>query len=51
MYHHLADVVGVALGLLELRDIRWQRVLLVDLMETSLVEELQRKEGRMKTRP
>ena len=44
--HHIADVVSVALGLEELRDIRWQRVLLMNLLKISLVEPLERKEGR-----
>lgn len=36
----LADVVGIALGLEELRDIRRQRVLLMDLLQPSFVEQL-----------
>jgi len=37
---HLADVVGVALGLEELGGVMRQRVLLMDLFQTSLVEQL-----------
>lgn len=37
---YVADVVGIALGLEELRDIRRQRVLLMNLLQTSLVEQL-----------
>lgn len=40
---YVADVVGIALGLEELRHIRGQRVLLMDLLQTLLVEELQGK--------
>ena len=43
--HHLADIVGIALGLLKLRDIGRQRVLLMDLMKTSFVENLERKKA------
>lgn len=39
--HHLADVVSIAPGLEELRGIRRHRVLLMNLLETSLVETLQ----------
>lgn len=38
---YVADVVGIALGLEELRHIRIQRVLLMDLLQTLLVEDLQ----------
>lgn len=38
--YHLADVVGIALGLEELRGIRRQRVLLMNLLKTFLVEPL-----------
>lgn len=38
--YHLADVVGVALGLEQLRGIRRQRVLLVNFLNTFLVEPL-----------
>lgn len=37
---YVADVVGITLGLEELRDIRRQRVLLMNLLQTSLVEQL-----------
>lgn len=40
---YVADVVGIALGLEELRHIRRERVLLMDLLQTLLVEELQGK--------
>lgn len=38
---YVADVVGIALGLEELRHIGMQRVLLMDLLQTLLVEDLQ----------
>lgn len=38
---YVADVVGVALGLKELRHVRRQRVLLKNLLETFLIEKLQ----------
>lgn len=47
---YLADVVGIALGLKELRHIRRQRVLLMYLLETLLVENLQSKKIIMLTR-
>lgn len=40
---YIADVVGIAPGLEELRHIRRQRVFLMDLLQTLLVEELQGK--------
>lgn len=40
---YIAEVVGVALGLEELGHIRVQRVLLVDILQTFLVEDLQAK--------
>lgn len=40
---YIAEVVGVALGLEELGHIRVQRVLLVDILQTFLVEDLQGK--------
>ena len=40
---HLADVVGIALGLDELWEIMGQRVLLVGLLQTFLVVQLQKK--------
>lgn len=40
---YFADVVGIAFGLKELRHIRRQRVLLMYLLETLLVEKLQSK--------
>lgn len=41
---YIAEVVGVALGLEELGNIRVQRVLLVNILQTFLVEDLQGKE-------
>lgn len=38
---YIADVVGITLCLKELRHIRRQRVLLMNLLQTPLVEELQ----------
>lgn len=40
---YVAEVVGVALGLEELGHVRVQRVLLVDILQTFLVEDLQGK--------
>lgn len=40
---YIADVVGIALGLEELGYIRVQRVLLVNFLQTFLVEDLQSK--------
>ena len=45
---YIADVVGIAPGLEQLRDIRRQSVLLMDLLQTSLVEQLYR-ERTMRT--
>lgn len=42
---HLADVVSIAFGLQELRDVRRQRVFLMDLLKSSLVEQLQENIG------
>lgn len=47
---YFADVVGIALGLKELRHIGRQRVLLMYLLETLLVENLQSKKIKMLTR-
>lgn len=43
---YVADVVGVALGLDELGDVMRQRVLLMDCLQTSLVEQLQGKKSK-----
>lgn len=40
---YVAEVVSVALGLEELGHVRVQRVLLVDILQTFLVEDLQAK--------
>lgn len=44
--HHLADVIGIAFGLNELREVGGQRVVLMDLLQTLLVEQLGGKKGR-----
>lgn len=46
--HHLADIVGIAFGLLKLRDIWRERVLLMDLLKTSLVVKLERKKYKIR---
>lgn len=47
---YFADVVGIALGLKELRHIRRQRVLLMYLLQTLLVENLRSKKVIVLTR-
>lgn len=37
---YIAEIVGIASGLLELRDVRWQGIFLMDRLQVFLVEQL-----------